>query len=49
MKKPVFSITGKINRKDRAPNWNAAPETGAVPVSGEVKLFAEVQFVKQQP
>ena len=45
--KAVFSINGKINRKDWGLVWNAALETGGVLVSEEVKIFAEVQLIKQ--
>ncbi len=45
--KAGFSITGKINRKDWALNWNSALETGGVLVGEEVKLSMELQFIKQ--
>ena len=45
--KAVFTISGKINRKDWGLNWNAAMETGGVLVSEEVWVNCEVQLVKQ--
>jgi polyisoprenoid-binding protein YceI len=45
--KAVFSITGKINRKDWGLNWNAALEAGGVLVSDEVWISCEVQLAKQ--
>ena len=45
--KAVFSINGKINRKDWGLNWNAALETGGVLVSEDVWISSEVQLVKQ--
>lgn len=45
--KAVFSINGKINRKDWGLNWNAALETGGVLVSDDVWISSEVQLVKQ--
>jgi len=45
--KALFSINGKINRKDWGLNWNAALETGGVLVSEDVWINCEVQLVKQ--
>jgi len=45
--KAVFSIKGKINRKDWGLNWNAALETGGVLVSEDVWINCEVQLTKQ--
>jgi polyisoprenoid-binding protein YceI len=45
--KAVFSINGKINRKDWELTWNAALETGGVLVSEDVWINCEVQLVKQ--
>ena len=45
--KALFSIQGKINRKDWGLNWNAALETGGVLVSNEVWINCEVQLIKQ--
>lgn len=45
--KAVFSINGKINRKDWGLNWNAALETGGVLVSEDVWINCEVQLSKQ--
>jgi polyisoprenoid-binding protein YceI len=42
--KAVFSINGKINRKDWELNWNAALETGGVLVSEEIKINCEIQL-----
>ncbi len=45
--KAIFSINGKINRKDWGLNWNAALETGGVLVSDDVWINCEVQLSKQ--
>jgi polyisoprenoid-binding protein YceI len=45
--KAVFSINGKINRKDWGLNWNAALETGGVLVSEDVWINCEVELAKQ--
>ena len=45
--KALFSIQGKINRKDWRLNWNAALETGGVLVSDEVWINCEVQLIEQ--
>ena len=45
--KALFTISGKINRKDWGLNWNAALETGGVLVSEDVWINCEVQLVKQ--
>jgi polyisoprenoid-binding protein YceI len=46
--KAVFSINGKINRKDWGLNWNAVLETGGVLVSDDVWISCEVQLTKQE-
>ncbi len=46
--KAMFSINGKINRKDWGLNWNAALEAGGVLVSEEVWINCEVQLAKQK-
>lgn len=45
--KAVFSINGKINRKDWGLNWNTALETGGVLVSEDVWINCEVELAKQ--
>jgi polyisoprenoid-binding protein YceI len=45
--KAVFSINGKINRRDWGLNWNAILETGGVLVSEDVWISCEVQLTKQ--
>jgi len=45
--KAMFSVSGKINRKDWGLNWNAALETGGVLVSEDVWINCEVQLMKQ--
>lgn len=45
--KAVFTINGKINRKDWGLVWNAVLETGGVLVSDEVSISCDVQLVKQ--
>ena len=45
--KAVFSVNGKISRKDWGQNWNAVLEAGGVLVSDEVRISGEVQLVKQ--
>ena len=45
--KALFSINGKINRKDWGLNWNAALETGGILVSDEVWIDCEAQLIKQ--
>lgn len=42
--KAGFEITGKLNRKDFALNWNGLTEAGGVVVSDEVKLVLNVQM-----
>lgn len=44
--KAVFSVSGKINRKDWGLNWNAALETGGVLVSEDVWIECEVQLIR---
>lgn len=45
--KALFSITGKIKRKDWGLNYNAVLETGGVLVSEDVWIQCEVQLIKQ--
>lgn len=45
--KALFSIDGKINRKDWGLNYNTVLETGGVLVSEEVWIHCEVQLIKQ--
>lgn len=45
--KAIFTISGKLNRKDWGLNWNAALETGGVLVSEDVWINCEVQLTKQ--
>ena len=45
--KALFSIEGKINRKDWGLNYNTALETGGVLVSEDVWIHCEVQLIKQ--
>jgi polyisoprenoid-binding protein YceI len=43
----LFTINGKINRKDWGLNWNAALETGGVLVSEDVWIICELQLIRQ--
>ena len=45
--KALFSIDGKINRKDWGLNYNAVLEAGGVLISEDVWIHCEVQLVKQ--
>jgi polyisoprenoid-binding protein YceI len=45
--KALFSVTGKINRKDWELNWNTALDAGGFLVSEEVWISCEVQLIKQ--
>lgn len=45
--KALFSIDGKINRKDWGLNYNTVLETGGVLVSEDVWIHGEVQLIKQ--
>ncbi len=45
--KALFSVNGKINRKDWGLNWNTALEAGGVLVSEDVWINCEVQLIKQ--
>ena len=45
--KAIFTIKGKINRKDFGLNWNFALETGGVLLSEEIKIRCEIQLAKQ--
>jgi polyisoprenoid-binding protein YceI len=46
-RKAIFSIRGKIDRKDWGLNWNIAIDNGGVLVSEEVWIIGEVQLIKQ--
>jgi polyisoprenoid-binding protein YceI len=45
--KALFSIMGKINRKDWGLNYNQALEAGGVLISEDVWIYCEVQLIKQ--
>ena len=45
--KALFTIAGKINRKDWGLNYNTVLETGGVLVGEEVLINCEVQLIKQ--
>lgn len=45
--KALFSIEGKINRKDWGLNYNSVLEAGGVLISEDVWIQCEVQLVKQ--
>jgi polyisoprenoid-binding protein YceI len=45
--KGLFSISGKINRKDWGLNYNAALEAGGFLISEDVWIECEVQLIKQ--
>lgn len=44
--KAVFTINGKINRKDFGLTWNAILETGGIAVSEDIAINCEIQLVK---
>ncbi len=44
--KAIFTITGKINRKDFGLNWNSDLKAGGILVSNEVWINCEVQLMK---
>jgi polyisoprenoid-binding protein YceI len=44
--KAVFTINGKVNRKDWGLNWNAALETGGILVGEEVRINCELQLMR---
>ncbi len=46
--KAIFTINGKISRKDWGLNWNAALETGGVLVSDDVWINCELQLIKSE-
>ncbi len=46
--KAIFSINGKINRKDWDLNWNAALEAGGLLVSDELRVSAEIQLMRAE-
>ena len=45
--KALFSVDGKINRKDWGLNYNTALEAGGVLVSEDVWIHCEIQLIKQ--
>ena len=45
--KALFSVTGKINRKEWGFNWNTSLEAGGFLVSEDVWINCEVQLIKQ--
>lgn len=45
--KALFTIMGKINRKDWGLNYNQALEAGGVLISEDVWIYCEVQLIKQ--
>ena len=45
--KAIFTVNGKINRKDWGLNWNAAIETGGVLVGEDVWINCELQLTRQ--
>lgn len=47
VEKALFSISGKINRKDWGLNYNSVLETGGFLISEEVWIQCEVQLIKQ--
>lgn len=42
--KAVFTVNGKVNRKDWGLNWNAVLETGGILVGEEVRIHCEIQL-----
>ncbi len=46
--KALFSIDGKINRKEWGLNYNAALEAGGVLISEDVWIHCEIQLIKQK-
>jgi len=44
--KAVFTINGKIDRKDWGLTWNALLETGGITVSEDVWIQCEIQLAK---
>jgi polyisoprenoid-binding protein YceI len=45
--KALFTISGKINRKDWGLNYNAVLEAGGVLIGEEVLINCEIQLIKQ--
>jgi len=45
--KAVFTVNGKISRKEFGLLWSAETETGSVVVSNDIKIHAEVRLIKQ--
>ncbi len=44
--KAVFTVNGKVNRKDWGLNWNAALDTGGILVGEEVRISCEIQLMR---
>jgi len=47
VEKVLFSVTGKINRKEWGLDYHALLETGGLVVGEEVHILCEVQLIKQ--
>ena len=45
--KALFTVSGKINRKDWGLNYNAALEAGGVLISEDVWIHCETQLIKE--
>jgi polyisoprenoid-binding protein YceI len=45
--KAIFTVNGKIDRREWGLNWNAALETGGILVSEEVWINCEIELTKQ--
>lgn len=46
--KAVFTVNGKVNRKDWGLNWNAVLETGGILVGEEVRICCEIQLMRSE-
>ncbi len=46
--KAVFTINGKVNRKDWGLNWNATLEAGGILVGEDVRISCEVQLMRSE-
>lgn len=46
--KAVFTVNGKVNRKDWGLNWNAVLETGGILVGEDVRICCEVQLMRSE-
>ena len=46
--KALFTINGKINRKDWGLNYNAVLEVGGVLISEDVWIHCEIQLIKEK-